>query len=244
MAVEAFFEIPLALRLRHREVYAILSDYFRPGPGRMGRRPGAGAVTDKPLRLDLALIRRHPELSRRKAREVIEKGQVDVDGAAVARAGRARSRGTPTIRWDPQPQGAPRARSSLPLLYRDEWLVIVDKPAGLLSVPTSAESQHEDTALARVLRVRAPPRPRAAVRGARSTASTATRPARWRSRSARGPRARCATSSASTASSGGTSRSCRARRARTRGRSTRRSTKPTRAGAAASRGAASPAATP
>ena len=32
VAVEAFFEIPLALRLRHREVYAILSEYFRQDP--------------------------------------------------------------------------------------------------------------------------------------------------------------------------------------------------------------------
>jgi Mlc titration factor MtfA (ptsG expression regulator) len=32
VAVEAFFEIPLALRLRHREVYAILSGYFRQDP--------------------------------------------------------------------------------------------------------------------------------------------------------------------------------------------------------------------
>jgi MtfA peptidase len=32
VAVEAFFEIPLALRLRHREVYAILREYFRQDP--------------------------------------------------------------------------------------------------------------------------------------------------------------------------------------------------------------------
>ncbi len=32
VAVEAFFEIPLALRQRHREVYAILAEYFRQDP--------------------------------------------------------------------------------------------------------------------------------------------------------------------------------------------------------------------
>ena len=42
VAVEAFFETPLALRRRHREVYAILRDYFAPGPGRLGRRARAG----------------------------------------------------------------------------------------------------------------------------------------------------------------------------------------------------------
>jgi Mlc titration factor MtfA (ptsG expression regulator) len=32
VAVEAFFESALALRRRHREVYAILSEYFRQDP--------------------------------------------------------------------------------------------------------------------------------------------------------------------------------------------------------------------
>jgi MtfA peptidase len=32
VAVEAFFEAPLALRKRHREAYTILSDYFRQDP--------------------------------------------------------------------------------------------------------------------------------------------------------------------------------------------------------------------
>ena len=41
------------------------------------------------MRLDLALIRLHPELSRRKAREAIEKGQVDVDGRTVVEPGHA-----------------------------------------------------------------------------------------------------------------------------------------------------------
>jgi Mlc titration factor MtfA (ptsG expression regulator) len=32
VAVEAFFEAPLALRQRHRELYAILADYFAQDP--------------------------------------------------------------------------------------------------------------------------------------------------------------------------------------------------------------------
>ena len=39
------------------------------------------------MRLDLLLIRRHPSLSRRRAREVIEKGQVSVAGQRVREAG-------------------------------------------------------------------------------------------------------------------------------------------------------------
>ncbi|HEV8253800.1 MAG TPA: RluA family pseudouridine synthase [Vicinamibacteria bacterium] len=101
------------------------------------------------MRLDLALIGRHPELSRRKAREVIEKGQVTVGGATVLEAGREVA-SADEVRWDVNRPARSRARSSLPLLYRDEALVIVDKPPGLLAVPTSPEARDEDTALRRV----------------------------------------------------------------------------------------------
>jgi len=77
-----------------------------------------------PRRLDLALIAQNPGLSRRKARDVIEKGQVSVDGVLVTEAGhpvppRAR------IEWDPDRKAQPRVRSSLPILYRDDDLVII-----------------------------------------------------------------------------------------------------------------------
>ena len=101
------------------------------------------------MRLDRALIGLHPELSRRKAREVIEKGQVDVDGQTVTEPGRDVAESA-VVRWDPNRRVLPRARSSLPLLHRDEWLLVVDKPAGLLSVPRAPGQTGEDTALGRV----------------------------------------------------------------------------------------------
>jgi len=101
------------------------------------------------MRLDVALIRGHPELSRRKAREVIEKGQVTVDGATALDAGRSVA-GTERIEWDANRPARRRARSSLPLLYEDGQLLVVDKPAGLLSVPSSPDARDEDTVLARV----------------------------------------------------------------------------------------------
>jgi 23S rRNA pseudouridine1911/1915/1917 synthase len=101
-------------------------------------------------RLDLALIARHPELSRRRAREVIEKGQVTVDGRLVREAGAPVAAGA-DLRWDPNRRALPRARLALPRLHEDEHVLVVDKPAGLLSVPTSPEAAaQEDTALARV----------------------------------------------------------------------------------------------
>jgi len=100
------------------------------------------------MRLDLALIRLHPELSRRRARDVIEKGQVTLDGALVREAGREVGERA-AIAWNPHRQALPRARCSLDILHEDTHLLVVDKPAGLLSVPTSA-AEDEDTALGRV----------------------------------------------------------------------------------------------
>ena len=108
------------------------------------------AAAPDPVRLDLALIRLHPELSRRKAREAIEKGQVDLGGQTVREAGHAVA-DSGEVRWHPNRKAQRRARLSLPLLYADEALLILDKPPGLLSVPSSPDAHDEDTALARVM---------------------------------------------------------------------------------------------
>jgi 23S rRNA pseudouridine1911/1915/1917 synthase len=100
------------------------------------------------MRLDLRLIRLHPGLSRRKAREVIEKGQVTVDGATVREAGQDVGDGAAVV-FDPNRRALPRARCTLDVLYQDEHVIVVDKPAGLLTVPTEGGAD-EDTALARV----------------------------------------------------------------------------------------------
>ena len=101
------------------------------------------------MRLDLALIRLHPTLSRRRARAAIEKGQVSVDGARVREAGHEVAEGSGVV-WDPNRPALPRARCSLPILHQDEHVLVVDKPAGLLTVPTGPAGRDEDTALGRV----------------------------------------------------------------------------------------------
>lgn len=100
-------------------------------------------------RLDVALVRLHPGLSRRRARDVVEKGQVSVDGRMVVEPGLtvgAQAR----IVFNPNLPARRRLRCALPLLHEDESLLIVDKPAGLLSVPTHPDAKDEDSALARV----------------------------------------------------------------------------------------------
>src|SRR5687768_11642257 len=101
------------------------------------------------MRLDLALIARHPELSRRRARDVIEKGQVSVAGQVVNESGFGVGADA-DIRWDPNRKAVRRARLSLPTLYADESILVVDKPAGLLAVATASGLEDEDTAFARV----------------------------------------------------------------------------------------------
>jgi 23S rRNA pseudouridine1911/1915/1917 synthase len=117
------------------------------------------------MRLDVALVALHPGLSRRKAREVIEKGQVTLDGRLV------REPGTPVgpasqLDWDENRRALPRARLSLPVLYEDDDLLIVDKPAGLLSVATDPGVDTEDTVIARVREYRERLRPRHGFAGA------------------------------------------------------------------------------
>lgn len=100
------------------------------------------------MRLDLHLVALHPGLGRRKAREVIERGQVRLGGSLVREPGREVGPGE-AVEWDPNRPLLPRARLDLPRLHEDEALLVVDKPAGLLSVPTGPGSA-EDTVLGRV----------------------------------------------------------------------------------------------
>jgi len=101
------------------------------------------------LRLDLLLIRHHPEMSRRKARDAIEKGQVSVDGVPVREPGREVPEGLAVV-YDPNRRAMSRARCTLPILHEDEHVIVVDKPAGLLTVPSAPGVHDEDTALRRV----------------------------------------------------------------------------------------------
>src|SRR5262249_17499027 len=101
-----------------------------------------------------------PELSRRRARDVIEKGQVSVGGAVVRAPGQDVASDA-VVRFDPNRRALPRARLSLPLLYQDDELLVVDKPAGLLTVPSAPGADAaEDTARRRVRAYVAPPSPR------------------------------------------------------------------------------------
>ena len=102
------------------------------------------------MRLDLALIKKHPGLSRRKAQAAIEKGQVLVAGVVCPEPGKGVTADT-RIEWDVNRKAVPRPPViSYPALYRDEHVVVVDKPAGVLSVPTPG-ADSEPSVLAQLL---------------------------------------------------------------------------------------------
>lgn len=113
------------------------------------------------MRLDVLLIARHPGLSRRRAKEVIEKGQVRLAGTTVHEPGLEVAEDA-EVDWDENRPARRVARLDLVRLHEDEHLLIIDKPAGLLTVPTPGGGDDEDTALGRVEQYVKRLRPRAA----------------------------------------------------------------------------------
>lgn len=101
------------------------------------------------MRLDQRLRELQPDLSWTKIREAIARGQVTVDGHVERDAGSEVTRGT-HVEFDASRKALPHARLDLVRLHEDEEILVIDKPAGLLSVPTDPEAKHrEDTVLRR-----------------------------------------------------------------------------------------------
>ncbi|AKT40885.1 RluA family pseudouridine synthase [Chondromyces crocatus] len=104
---------------------------------------------DRGLRLDQTLAAHVPGLSRRQARVLLDLGGVFVDGARVKVAGRTLRPGQEIVahlggalrRATKETGEAARARdeAALPphrIVYQDDDVVVVDKPAGLVTAPT------------------------------------------------------------------------------------------------------------
>jgi 23S rRNA pseudouridine1911/1915/1917 synthase len=108
-------------------------------------------VREKLERLDRRLRAMSADVSWTRVREAIERGQVMVDGEVVRDPGAPVAAGA-VIDFDPSRKRQPHARLDLPRLYEDADVLVIDKPAGLLSMATAAESRHyEDTVLARAI---------------------------------------------------------------------------------------------
>jgi 23S rRNA pseudouridine1911/1915/1917 synthase len=101
--------------------------------------------TEEMLRLD-QLIAERTGLSRRQARAVLETGGVQVARRRVRVASRTLAAGTEVRVAHDDALGAP-PELQVPVLYEDDWLLVVDKPAGMPCQGTQASDRHDLTAL-------------------------------------------------------------------------------------------------
>ncbi|HEV7255411.1 MAG TPA: RluA family pseudouridine synthase [Mesorhizobium sp.] len=95
-------------------------------------------VEARGLRLDQWLAKAFaPDLSRSAAQRLLAEGQVTVDGASVREAKRRMAGGETVAVRLPEPEPAEPRPEAIPLtiLFEDEHLVVIDKPAGLVVHP-------------------------------------------------------------------------------------------------------------
>jgi 23S rRNA pseudouridine1911/1915/1917 synthase len=103
-----------------------------------------------PIRLDKRLKHAHPDLSWRQVRAAIEKGQVSVDGRVQRDTGLDVS-ASATITLDRNRPAQLKIRAPFDILHEDDHILVINKPAGLLSIPSSPGlGSTEDTVLRRV----------------------------------------------------------------------------------------------
>src|SRR2546423_5002177 len=88
------------------------------------------------MRLDRLLAARLPELSRSRLRQLIDDGAVRVSGAAAKASLRPRAGAEIEVRVpEPRPAALVPEDLRLPVLYQDDDLLVIDKPAGLAVHP-------------------------------------------------------------------------------------------------------------
>ena len=102
------------------------------------------------MRLDKKLKAEHPELSWRQIREAVEKGQVTIDGRVEKDPG-FDAYADSTIELNRNRPAQSTARASFDILHEDDEIIVLNKPAGLLSIPSNPDAgSSEDTVLRRV----------------------------------------------------------------------------------------------
>lgn len=102
------------------------------------------------LRLDKALALLAGEISRARLQQVIKEGGVSVDGAAVNDPSRKVATGQKLALVMPEAKPAAPLGQAIPLtvVFEDEHLIVIDKPAGLVVHPAGG---HEDGTLVNAL---------------------------------------------------------------------------------------------
>ena len=83
------------------------------------------------LRADIFLALMAPFLSRGRIKRLIQSGEALVDGHRLASSTRLRAGNSLVVRWRDDDDRTPSAAGSLVVLYEDERLLALDKPAGM-----------------------------------------------------------------------------------------------------------------
>lgn len=87
------------------------------------------------MRLDAYLVLRLNKQSRAKVQKLIDDGRVALAGRAAKASSRVVWEETVTIRY-PRAAEPPVPHETLPVLYQDDFVAVIDKPGGVLSHPT------------------------------------------------------------------------------------------------------------
>jgi 23S rRNA pseudouridine1911/1915/1917 synthase len=93
-------------------------------------------VRGEPLRLDQFLTQQLPDVSRSLIRKAIDGGKVTVNGEATKASYRVRAGDVIRVQLDQATHGPPKPEDiPLDILYEDEFLAVINKPAGMVVHP-------------------------------------------------------------------------------------------------------------
>jgi 23S rRNA pseudouridine1911/1915/1917 synthase len=100
-------------------------------------------VTESAIRLDKYLAKEYPDLSRSCLQKLIEQGYIELNGRR-ARASQKLNVGDEIYVSLPPPTPVSLAAESVPLdvIYEDDDLLLIDKPAGLVVHPSPGHTAH------------------------------------------------------------------------------------------------------
>lgn len=109
-----------------------------PGDSRIGRASFAFVASDEDAgeRLDV-IVARNAGLSRSVAARLIDGGDVTVNGAGASRSARVQEGARVSVLLPPQPEAPQPEDIPLRVVYEDEHLLVISKPAGLVVHPAA-----------------------------------------------------------------------------------------------------------
>ena len=105
-----------------------------PVPSAEGTRTFAASASASGMRLDAFLAQSIPDISRARAQLLIDAGQVRVGSAPAKASHKLRAGEIVTVEGEPRPEPLHATPEDIPLdiLYEDQYLAVINKPAGMM----------------------------------------------------------------------------------------------------------------